>query len=75
MLGSQSHDTTKFCFKQINFRREERSPLNLRVVNVRHYLDRERDKMNINATCQMTEAEYERERAELDTNCRARRER
>jgi hypothetical protein len=23
--------------------------------------------MNINATCQMTEAEYERERAELDT--------
>jgi hypothetical protein len=75
MLGSQSHDTTKFCFKQINFRRGERSPLNLRVVNVRHYLDRERDKMNINATCQMTEAEYERERAELDTNCRARRER
>jgi hypothetical protein len=41
MLGSQSHDTTKFCFKQINFRRGERSPLNLRVVNVRHYLDRE----------------------------------
>jgi hypothetical protein len=39
MLGSQSPRTTKLCFKQINFRRGERSPLNLRAVNVRHYLD------------------------------------
>jgi hypothetical protein len=70
MLGSQSHDTTKFCFKadQLSARGRERSPLNLRVANVRYYLDRVvRDKMNINATCQMTESEYERERAELDT--------
>jgi hypothetical protein len=28
------HDTTKFSFKHINCRRGERSPLNLRVVNV-----------------------------------------
>jgi hypothetical protein len=35
-------------------------------VNVRHYLDRVvRDKMNINATCRMTESEYDRERTEL----------
>jgi hypothetical protein len=40
-------------------------------VNVRHYLDRVvRDKMNINATCHMTEAEYERERAALYRGCR-----
>jgi hypothetical protein len=34
------HDTTKFCFRRINYAGKRASPRNLRVVNVRHYPDR-----------------------------------